>query len=62
MSPSSLTRARISTTKRTASSELPLAFQLSSIAAADNALARKKPNARRLVENATKLAGVGVKP
>lgn len=60
MSTSSLTRARISTTKRTAHVELPACWQVASVNAAINALDRKKPNARRLVENATKLASVGV--
>ncbi len=58
MKPSALTRARISTTKRTANAELPECFAVATIAAATNALDRKKPNARRLSENATKLAGV----
>jgi hypothetical protein len=57
-----LTSARRSTSARLRGIELPLEWQLSSIAAADLALTRGKDKrtTRRLVEHATKLASVGV--
>jgi hypothetical protein len=60
--PSTLTAARISTSRKLAGLELPLAFQLGTIAAADLALTRETKSAKasrcRLVEKATKLAGM----
>ena len=55
-----LAKARERVTKATATCELPLCFQLASIAAADLSLTRNtksaKASRRRLVEKATKLA------
>lgn len=56
----SLTQARRSTTSRTRGLEIPLAFQLSTIAAAELALTKNTKSARaarrRAVEKATRMA------
>ncbi len=61
-----LANLRRSTTAKLANCELPLAFQLATIAAATNALTRNtksaKASRRRLSDKATKLAGVEVTP
>ena len=60
----SLTSARRSTSAKLLKAELPLAFALATIAAADNALSRDtqsaKASRRRLIDKATRLAGVEV--
>lgn len=59
---SALTTARRSTSARLVGTELPVAFQLATIAAADNALTRKtvaaKSSRRRLQEKALRIAGI----
>jgi hypothetical protein len=55
-----LTKARISTTKRTAGAELPACFVDATLASAERAIDRSRPKAtvRRAVTKALRAAGV----
>ncbi len=63
---SALTSARRSTSARTRGLELPLAFQLSTIAAAELALTKNtksaKASRRRLQDKALRMASIEVTP